>query len=101
MLDWLEHFFGGGPEPERVWLHRKFHLSSEVRAWLIDASRTHAQRCEFAELLLKLDANPLWHSTPVLRDGAPPGMRWAAFGEFRAIFVWNPAENSVRIVLCV
>ncbi len=78
---------------------RHVRLSGEVRTWF--AARSHVEQCTFAELLLKLDANPVADGThPVLGVHARPGMRWTVFGDFRAIYTWNLVENRITVILC-
>jgi hypothetical protein len=57
---------------------------------------------QFAELLLRLDANPVRDSDPILsRDGSlEPGIRWARFGGHRLVLQWNPVENQLRLGYC-
>jgi hypothetical protein len=105
MADWLDSLyrslFSHMPARRRRWLHRKFRLSGEVMSWLDARNRTLEERTAFAELLLRLDADPVSGTTPVLRPGAPPGMRWIPFGAHKAIFVLDPSSNQIHIVTCV
>lgn len=104
MHDWLEQLrgliSGSAIARPRKWLHRRFRLSGEVVAWLDAPGRTVDDRCAFAELLLRLDADPITCSVAVLRPDAPRGMRWAPFGSHKAIFTLDSSGNSIRVVLC-
>lgn len=105
MWEWLDELWmrinGNAGRTKRRLLHRKFHLSGAVAEWLQSPERTHVQRLAFAELLLKLESDPSAHSVPILQKDAPPGMRWAPFGAHKAIFIWSPAENQIRVLTCV
>ena len=105
MWEWLDELGEWlGPRAgakERRWLHRKFQLSSPVVEWLGAPERSSEQRLAFAEMLLRLDADPVGNSVAILRPGAPPGMRWAPFDNHRAIFVLDIGRDRVRIALCV
>lgn len=104
MPEWIDALwqavFGGGSERPRRVFRRRLSLSGPVVAWLRDERRTEGERWAFAELLLRLDADPLRHSTAILRPGVPAGLRWAAFGERRAILIFDPSEDRIRVLTC-
>lgn len=106
MSQWLdrlwESLFAERPRSRRRALRRRFSISGPAAAWLSEESRTEAERWAFAELLLRLDADPVGEATsPLLGPGRPPGLRWASFGSRTAIYLWDPSENRIRIVKCV
>lgn len=85
--------------PRRSLFVRRVRISGDARGWFF--SRTHIEQCMFAEFLLKLDANPVAEGThAILGAGARPGMRWTVFGDFRAIYTWNPVEDRITVILC-
>lgn len=73
-------------------------MADPVVAWIASPLRTPEELLAFADLLLRLDANPVLISAPILRPGAPPGMRWVALGQVRVIFVFDPSRASIQIV---
>lgn|GEM_PF-3379238 len=88
-------------EPKQVQrrpLHRRFHFSSDVLAYV--RSCDEAEKIAFADLVLRLDANPVRDSVPLLTSIGPPGMRWARFADHIALFQWDPAADAVRFALC-
>ena len=112
MAAWIDDLLAwlgarSGEEPRRVFT-RRVVISGPAQAWL-DA-RPGAERLGFAELLMRLDADPVAHSEPVLTPGVPPGMRFAGFGEgvggvggggHRVLLVWDPARDMIHIVMFV
>jgi hypothetical protein len=54
---------------------------------------------EFAQMLLRLDADPFRTSSPLLPSD-PPGLRWSAFGDRKAIFRFDPARNEILVLAC-
>jgi hypothetical protein len=76
-------------------------LSGPATAWLRDPGRTEPERWAFADLLLRLDSDPLTHSAPILTPGTPPGLRWATLesaGGRKVIIKFDPIENRVTVV---
>lgn len=51
-----------------------------------------------AELILRLDADPIRHSERLVVDPPVPGLRWARCGELTVIVQVIPAEDLVRVV---
>ncbi len=106
MSQWLDRLwdslFAERPEPRRRLLRRRCTISGEVRSWLEAPDRTAEERWAFAELLLRLDADPVGDQTrPLLGPGRPPGLRWAPFAGRSAIYLWDPAENRIKIARCI
>ena len=104
MPEWLDALWGAifgedRARPRRVF-RRRISLSGPVVAWLRDPRRTEHDRWAFAELLLRLDADPLRHSTAILWPGVPAGLRWAAFEGHRAILVFDLSEDRIRVLTC-
>jgi len=98
MADWLDSLDRWLNPPRRRILHRQFVMADPVVAWIASPLRTPEELLAFADLLLRLDANPVLISAPILRPGAPPGMRWVALGQVRVIFVFDPSRASIHIV---
>jgi hypothetical protein len=106
MSQWFERLwdslFAEKPQPRKRVLHRRCTIAGPVVAWLEDAGRTDAERWAFAELLLRLDADPVNEDTrPVLGPGRPPGLRWAPFADRAAVYLWDPAEDRIKVLKCV
>lgn len=81
--------------------HRSFQVSSHVRRFLGGADEP--TRLAFAELLLRLDADPLTHSDAVLHppEATRQGLRWATFGvAHRAYLTFDPAHDRLCIISC-
>lgn len=92
------------PEPRRRRLFvREILISGDVRRYVRGSSCTEQDRLAFAELLLRLDGNPL-ASEPLLPADPthpyPPGMRWAQFGPHRVIFQFDPGHDRLRMIVC-
>lgn len=104
MHDWLEQLrdllSGSGSPRARKWFHRRIHLADEVVMWCRAPDRTPDDRAAFAELLLRLDSDPVSNSSPVLRPSGPKGVRWAAFGDHRAVFILDAANDRISILRC-
>ncbi len=105
MPDWLEQFldsvFSGAERRRPRLFHRRIRISGEVRAWLDHPDRTSIERLGFAEMVLRLDRNPVGDEThPILVPGRPLGVRCADSGVVRVVYEWNPAENRLRIARC-
>jgi hypothetical protein len=104
MHDWLEQLrdliSGPGSPRARKWLHRRIHLADEVVMWFRAPDRTQDDRTAFAELLLRLDSDPVSNSSPILRPGGPKGVRWAAFGNHRAVFILDAANDRISVLRC-
>jgi hypothetical protein len=97
--DLWEAIFGRKPKARSVF-SRRIQLSGAVFQWLRDPARTLPERAAFAELLLRLDADPVLHSLPILRANVPPGLRWSTFGRFKAIFQLDASQNRIRVLTC-
>src|SRR5690606_14542089 len=76
---------GSGAGRRRV-LRRQVRVSEAAVGFVHGPACSDEDRMAFAELLLRLDADPFEHSRPVL-PARPPGLRWAAFGAHKALFV--------------
>jgi hypothetical protein len=105
MPDWLDQFlksvFADARRTPPRFLHRRIRIAGEVRAWLEHPDRTQVERLGFAELLFRVDRNPVGEEThPILGPGRPPGVRCADSGVVRMMYEWNPAENRLRIAKC-
>lgn len=109
MAAWIDDLLAwlgarSGEEPRRVFT-RRIVFSGQARAWI--DTRPGPERLELAELLIRLDADPVAHSEPVLTPGMPPGMRFAGFGEgvggggHRVLLVWDPARDMIHIAMFV
>lgn len=98
MADWLESLDRWLNPPRRRILHRRFVIADPAKAWGAAPERTREELLAFADLLLRLDANPVLISAPILKPGAPPGMRWVALAHVRVIFVFDPSQASIHIV---
>ena len=88
---WL---FGTG-RPRRRLFSRNIRLSGPVAETL----RTFppADLAAFAQLLLLLDADPISNSNRLAVDPPIPGLRWAPCRGYTAVFVFDPATNSIRV----
>lgn len=98
MADWLDALDRWLNPPRRRILHRPFVMAEPARAWIESPLRTPEELMAFADLLLRLDANPVLISAPILKPGAPPGMRWVTLAQVRVIFVFDPSKASIHIV---
>ncbi|HZW11322.1 MAG TPA: hypothetical protein VFF69_15570 [Phycisphaerales bacterium] len=106
MSQWLERLwdslFADRPQARKRVLRRRCSIAAPVLAWLDETDRTAGERWAFAELLLKLDADPVNEETrPLLGAGRPPGLRWAPFAGRAAIYLWDPGEDRIRVLKCV
>jgi hypothetical protein len=106
MSQWFERLWdslcGERPRAGKRVLRRRCTISRPALAWLNESGCSESDRWAFAELLLRLDADPVGEGTrPLLGPGRPPGLRWAAFAGRGAIYQWDPAENRIRIIKCV
>jgi hypothetical protein len=100
-LDELQSWLTRFDESKRPVFRRNIRLSGPVVAWLRSPGVSPAQVEAFAELLLKLDANPFCEgSHAILREDAP-GLRWAKFDGHAAIYQVDGAKDQVRIAKCV
>ncbi len=70
-------------------------------AWLRTPGVTSAQVEAFAELLLRLDANPFCEGSEAITRHDMPGLRWAKFDGHAAIYQVDAAKDQVRIAKCV
>ena len=102
VVSWLfEAKPSGSASGRRRLFHRSFGVSSHVRRFLGEADES--TRLAFAELLLRLDADPLSHSDAVLHppEATKQGLRWAAFGvAHRAYLTFDPAHDRIRMISC-
>ena len=96
LWEWL---FGAAHVRRRGPFVRRVRVSGEVREFLFGSACTGEDRMAFAELLLRLDGNPLEHSRAVLPP-EPPGLRWAPFGGHKAILVFDPAHDLISVLIC-
>ncbi len=92
-------------QKRRAIFTRDVRVSEQARSFVFGAGRTTAEQQAFAELLLKLDSDPTRYSQPILpRDPAnpslPPGLRWARFGNYNAILLWDLSRNRISIINC-
>lgn len=98
----IEEWLGSRGHPqERKWLHRRFRLSGPVVDWLRDDQRKASERCALAEVILRLDANPVNDSEPLFGPEVPVGMRWTSGQGIKTIFVWDPGQDLVSIVMVI
>lgn len=100
-LDELQSWLTRFDESKRPVFRRNIRLSGAVVAWLHSPSVTPAQVEAFAELLLKLDANPFCEGTEAIIRHEMPGLRWAKFDGHAAIYQVDAAKDQVRIAKCV
>jgi len=103
--EWIDRFLDSvfpGPTRARPRLfHRRICIAGAVRAWLDHPDRTRNERLAFAEMVLRLDRNPVGDGThPILGSDRPPGVRCVDSGVVRVVYEWNPVENRVRIAMC-
>lgn len=98
MYGWLDEFTqwicGSKRRPP---FRRHIELGEDARGWFTDGQRTLDDRETFAELLLKLDADPVSCSSPVLDDPPVAGLRYAVFETIRVVFIFDPGRNRLRI----
>lgn len=105
MPDWLDQFleavFAGTTRKPPRYFHRRIRIAGAVRTWLDHPDRSRSERLGFAELLLRVDRNPVGEETrPILGPGRPLGVRCADSGVVRMVYEWNPVENRLRIAKC-
>jgi hypothetical protein len=79
---------------------RDIRISDAVRRFINEEARTRPEKEAFAELLLRLDADPTRHSHAIL-DPPIPGMRWALMGEFKVILRFDIPSNRIDIATVV
>lgn len=87
--EWLS---GGEPPRKRLFV-RTIVLSGPVRTFLEHCR--HEDAFAFADLLLRLDADPFKHSENL--SGLAPGMRWAGIPGYTVVFTFDPAKDLIRI----
>ena len=95
LLTWLG---GGTSRRKRRLFHRDVQVADAARNYFCDLERTRSEQEGFAELLLKLDADPIAHTWPIFNPPVP-GLRWAALGEKKVIVHFDPSHDRVRVVL--
>jgi len=96
LSDFLRWVFGAAPSRHSRLFVRDIRVSQEIRAFINHDSRTRAQKEAFAELLLRLDADPVSHSWPILNPPVP-GLRWATFLNFKVILLFDPSHDRVSV----
>jgi hypothetical protein len=79
-------------------LHRQLHVSGEVLAYVRGCSQK--DMAAFADLVLRLDANPIQNSEAILTSIGPPGLRWARFSDHLVTFQWDPVADAIRLAFC-
>ncbi len=79
---------------------RDIRISDSVRSFINDDARTRQEKELFAELLLRLDADPTRHSHAIL-DPPIPGMRWALMGNHRVILRFDIPCNRIDIATVI
>lgn len=104
-MDWLaemwDFLFGTEDPPRRRVLHRAFTISGSVRRWVREPDRQEDELLAFAELILKLDADPVSCSEALFGPDIPAGLRWAPFHSYKALFVLDLGRNSIKVLTCV
>lgn len=93
---WWTWLFGTAAKPRRLFT-RKVEIAEPVLS-LLRTDFTDEDRMEFAQLLLKLDANPIKHSDRLVVDPPIPGLRWASFADHKLILVFDPSRNRIRVL---
>lgn len=94
---WWNWLFGSSDKRPSPFV-RNIVVARTTRLYVFGSAFTDADREAFAELLLKLDGNPVKHSALVNRTPPVPGLRWAPFAGHKAIFVFDPAHDLIRIL---
>lgn len=83
---------------KRKLFSRDVQVSAPVREYFCSEERSRAEQEAFADLLLKLDADPVSHTSAIL-DPPIPGMRWAKLGRRKVIVHFDPSHDRVKVVL--
>jgi hypothetical protein len=103
MPNWFEELWRSlvGPKvrPDVSLFSRHVRLSARVIEWLRSPARTSQELSDFAQLLLRLDSDPIGWSEAVLGPGALPGLRWAPCGDYSVMFIVDPGNNRLSVVL--
>jgi hypothetical protein len=96
-------------EPVRAWLFgsprrrprlfvRRIRISDAALSYVQGPDCDQVARWAFAELLLRLDSNPIEHSDRLATAPAVPGLRWPKFAGRTVILQFVLAEDLIRIV---
>jgi hypothetical protein len=95
--NWWVWLFGPAARPRRI-LTRRFEVADAVLTFLWSDEFSDEDRMAFADLVLKLDANPVKHSDRLATKPPRPGLRWAGFRDHKLVLVFDPSRNLIRVL---